>query len=91
MALTRCACGLLATRTVRLLQRRPDAPVLLLTGAIMQLVAQRALGCRPCVFRPQHSSKLGNDFYCYASYDAARLGGWDASLQPEDGSRPAAA
>ena len=81
----------LAIRTVRLLQRRPDSPVLLLTGAIMQLVAERALGCRPCVFRPQHSSKLGNDFYLYASYDAVRLGGWDATLQAEESSRAAAA
>ena len=87
-AVTRLAA---AIRTVRLLQRRPDSHVLLLTGAIMQHVAERALGCRPCVFRPQHSSKLGNDFYLYASYNAERLGGWDATLQPEDGSRPAAA
>jgi len=47
-------------RTVRLLRRGPASPVLLLTGAVMQPVAERALGCRPCVFRPQHASKLGN-------------------------------
>jgi hypothetical protein len=79
---------------VRLLRRAPDSPVLLLTGAVMQPVAERALGCRPCVFRPTHSSKLGNDFFCYASYNATRLGGWDATLQQpaaEDGPRPAAA
>ena len=76
---------------MRLLQRAPDAPVLLLTGAVMQPVAERALGCRPCVFRPQHSSKLGNEFFCYASYNAARLGGWDATLQPAAGDAPRAA
>ena len=58
---------------------------------IRRPLAERALGCRPCVFRPQHSSKLGNDFYLYTSYDAVRLGGWDATLQAEDGSRAAAA
>ena len=79
---------------MRLLQRKPDSPVLLLTGAVMQPVAERELGCRPCVFRPTHTSKLGNEFFCYASYDATRLGGWDATLQQPaaaDGPRPAAA
>jgi hypothetical protein len=80
-------------RTVRLLQRTPATPVIFLTGAVMRHVAARALGCRPCVFRPQHSSKLGNEFLCYTSYESARLGGWDATLDDADdaGGAPAAA
>ena len=61
--------------------RSPASRVLLLTGAVMRPVALRALGCRPCVWRPQHSSKLGNEFFAYASYDAAGLGGWDDTLR----------
>ena len=68
---------------MRLLRRTAASPVLFLTGAVMRRVAASALGCRPCVFRPQHSSKLGNEFYLYTSYEPpadGRLGGWDASL-----------
>ena len=72
---------------MRLLARSPSSRLLLLTGAVMRRVAAAALGVRPCVFRPQHNSKLGNDFYCYTSYDPpreGRLGGWDAQLLRED-------
>ena len=64
--------------------RSPASRVLLLTGAVMRSVALRALGCRPCVWRPQHSSKLGNEFFAYSSYDAAGLGGWDSTLPADD-------
>ncbi|CAK0783943.1 hypothetical protein CVIRNUC_007146 [Coccomyxa viridis] len=51
----------------------------LLTGATMQKLAKQLLNLRPTKFRPQHKTKLGNEFYLYASADAAaqRLGGWD--------------
>ncbi len=79
---------------MRLLRRSEATPVLFLTGAVMRATAARALGCRPCVFRPQHSSKLGNEFLCYASYEppsSGRLGGWDAALLAEDAAAEAAA
>lgn len=36
------------------------------------------LKARPCVFRPVHQNKLGNEFMLFTNYDPiARLGGWD--------------
>ena len=74
-------------QTVRLLLARPTAHRFLLTGAVMRGVALRELGVRPCVFRPQHSSKLANEFLCYASDEQAAnggLGGWDPEFLEED-------
>jgi hypothetical protein len=67
-------------QTVRLLAT-PEAHRVLLTGAVMRQVALRELGVRPVVFRPQHCSKLANEFLCYVSDEKAAscdgLGGWD--------------
>lgn len=63
-------------QTVRLLAA-PGAGLLVLTGAVMEAVAADALDLRPVMWRPQHASKLGNEFRCYASYEAPALGGWE--------------
>ena len=79
---------------MRLLRRGDATPVLFLTGAVMRPVALAALGARPCVFRPQHSSKLGNEFLCYTTYEPAPgsgLGGWDSTLRDAHGEGDAAA
>ena len=40
--------------------------------------AAELLGLYPCGFRPQHSSKLGNEFRLFTNYDpGTRLGGWE--------------
>lgn len=68
-------------QTVRLLLATPASHRVLLTGAVMRKVALRELGVRPVVFRPQHISKLANEFLCYVSDEQAAsfdgLGGWD--------------
>jgi hypothetical protein len=87
-------CFLKTAETVRLLRRSAATPVLFLTGAVMRPVALAALGARPCVFRPQHSSKLGNEFLCYSTYEPAAgsgLGGWDATLRDAEGESDASA
>jgi EEF1A lysine methyltransferase 1 len=72
-------------QTVRLLLATPESHRLLLTGAIMRDVALRELGVRPVRFRPQHSSKLANEFLCYTSHDEASiLGGWDPEFLTEE-------
>ena len=74
-------------QTVHLLLRTPESPRLLLTGAVMRGVARRVLGVQPVSFRPQHASKLGNEFLCFASYQPppeSALGGWDAELAAEE-------
>jgi len=63
-------------QTVRLLAA-PGAALLVLTGAVMEAVAADSLGLRPVAWRPQHASKLGNEFRCYTSYEAPALGGWE--------------
>ncbi|KVI00044.1 DNA methylase, N-6 adenine-specific, conserved site-containing protein [Cynara cardunculus var. scolymus] len=48
------------------------------TCAVQQDRAAELLGLRPCGFRPQHSSKLGNEFRLFTNYDPGlRLGGWE--------------
>jgi len=40
--------------------------------------AAELLGLHSCGFRPQHSSKLGNEFRLFTNYDPGmRLGGWE--------------
>lgn len=60
--------------------------LLLLTGAVMQQSARELLGLRPCKFRPQHRSKLGNEFRLYTNYEANELlGGWDEEAEEAQG------
>ncbi|KAK6126579.1 hypothetical protein DH2020_039690 [Rehmannia glutinosa] len=64
--------------TIRFLSRPGEPYLLLLTGEVQKDLAAELLGLRPCGFRPQHSSKLGNEFRLFTSYNpGARLGGWD--------------
>ncbi|CAN1144318.1 EEF1A lysine methyltransferase 1 [Linum perenne] len=52
--------------------------VLLLTGEVQKESAAELLGLHPCGFRPQHSSKLGNEFRLFTNYNPeTRLGGWE--------------
>ncbi|KAJ6303974.1 hypothetical protein OIU77_017783 [Salix suchowensis] len=52
--------------------------VLLLTGDVQKDRAAELLGLHSCGFRPQHSSKLGNEFRLFTNYDPGmRLGGWE--------------
>ncbi|GAQ88433.1 N-6 adenine-specific DNA methylase [Klebsormidium nitens] len=58
-----------------------NASRLILTGAVQRDRVWKYLGMRPCVFRPEHQKKLGNEFLVYTNYEACqRLGGWDKSL-----------
>ncbi|KAD5803188.1 hypothetical protein E3N88_14548 [Mikania micrantha] len=65
--------------------RRPEEPqsavemnLFICTGAVQHDRAAQLLDLHPCGFRPQHSSKLGNEFRLYTNYDpGSRLGGWE--------------
>ncbi|PWA52475.1 DNA methylase, N-6 adenine-specific, conserved site-containing protein [Artemisia annua] len=47
-------------------------------SAVQHDRAAKLLGLRPCGFRPEHSSKLGNEFRLFTNYDPGlRLGGWE--------------
>lgn len=49
-----------------------------LVGDVQKDRAAELLGLHPCRFRPQHSSKLGNEFRLFTNYDPGmRLGGWE--------------
>ncbi|CAH8392480.1 unnamed protein product [Eruca vesicaria subsp. sativa] len=64
------------TQTVSFLATPVDSLLLLLTGDVQRGRAGEMLGVRPCVFKPHHSSKLGNEFRLFLSYDpGTRLGG----------------
>ncbi|ESW17740.1 hypothetical protein PHAVU_007G264300 [Phaseolus vulgaris] len=64
--------------TIRLLIQPGESFVLLLTGDVQKERAAEILGLYPCGFRPQHSSKLGNEFRLFSNYDPeTRLGGWE--------------
>ncbi|KAL0333575.1 UNVERIFIED_CONTAM: EEF1A lysine methyltransferase 1 [Sesamum angustifolium] len=64
--------------TIRYLSIPGESYLLLLTGEVQKDLAAKLLGLHPCGFRPQHSSKLGNEFRLFTSYDpGARLNGWE--------------
>eukprot|EP00884_Botryococcus_braunii_P019113 jgi/Botrbrau1/5886/Bobra.0366s0064.1 len=66
--------------TIKALAQNPSTPsAILLTGSTMRDTAEECLGVRPVGFRPQHKSKLGNEFMLYTSIDAVAeaLGGYD--------------
>lgn len=64
--------------TIRLLIQPEESFLLLLTGEVQKERAAEVLGLYPCGFRPQHSSKLGNEFRLFSNYDpGTRLGGWE--------------
>ncbi|XP_051114316.1 uncharacterized protein LOC127239960 isoform X2 [Andrographis paniculata] len=67
--------------TIKLLSAPGESYILLLTGEVQKDSAADLLGLHPCGFRPQHSSKLGNEFRLFTSYDPGmRLLGWDKDL-----------
>ncbi|KAK7278785.1 hypothetical protein RJT34_23821 [Clitoria ternatea] len=64
--------------TISLLIQPGETFLLLLTGEVQKERAAEILGLHPCGFRPQHSSKLGNEFRLFSNYDpGTRLGGWE--------------
>ncbi|EIE18232.1 hypothetical protein COCSUDRAFT_60431 [Coccomyxa subellipsoidea C-169] len=65
--------------TMKVLARNEIPKFYLLTGGTMKEPARKLLGLRPTVYRPQHKTKLGNEFLLYTTSEAAanRLGGWD--------------
>ncbi|KAE8726490.1 RHOMBOID-like protein 15 [Hibiscus syriacus] len=64
-------------QTISFLAHPEESFLLLLTGEVQTDRAVELLGLRPCNFRPQHSSKLGNEFRLFTNYDPLeRLGGW---------------
>ncbi|OMO68725.1 DNA methylase, N-6 adenine-specific, eukaryotic [Corchorus olitorius] len=66
------------TQTISFLARPQESYLLLLTGEVQRDRAAELLGLHPCNFRPQHSSKLGNEFRLFTNYDPGeRLGGWE--------------
>lgn len=65
-------------QTISFLLQPGESYLLLLTGAVQKDRAAELLGLRPCGFRPQHSSKLGNEFKLFTNYNPGmRLGGWE--------------
>lgn len=67
------------SQTMAFLSRPEKNYLLLLTGEVQKEKAAELLGLRPCTFRPQHSSKLGNEFRLFTNYDpGTRLGGWES-------------
>ncbi|KAK6232352.1 hypothetical protein SCA6_002425 [Theobroma cacao] len=65
------------TQTISFLVQPQKSYLLLLTGEVQRDRAAELLGLYPCNFRPQHSSKLGNEFRLFTNYDPGeRLGGW---------------
>ncbi|KAK3005904.1 hypothetical protein RJ639_017725 [Escallonia herrerae] len=68
-------------QTVSFLMQPEESHLLLLTGEVQRERAAKLLGLSPCGFRPQHSSKLGNEFRLFTNYDPGlRLGGWEQQL-----------
>lgn len=66
------------SQTISFLSESRKPHLLLLTGQVQKDRAAELLGLRPCGFRPQHSSKLGNEFRLFTNYDPGkRLGGWE--------------
>uniref|UniRef100_A0A2P2J865 N6-adenine-specific DNA methyltransferase 2 isoform X1 n=1 Tax=Rhizophora mucronata TaxID=61149 RepID=A0A2P2J865_RHIMU len=65
-------------QTISFLAAPGKSYLLLLTGEVQKDTAAELLGLHPCGFRPQHSSKLGNEFRLFTNYDPGmRLGGWE--------------
>ncbi|KAL4342467.1 hypothetical protein GQ457_08G017030 [Hibiscus cannabinus] len=68
-------------QTISFLAHPQESYLLLLTGEVQRDRAAELLGLRPCHFRPQHSSKLGNEFRLFTNYDPLeRLGGWEQEI-----------
>ncbi|XP_057959581.1 uncharacterized protein LOC131152024 [Malania oleifera] len=66
------------SRTISFLSWPRESYLLLLTGEVQKDRASELLGLLPCGFRPQHTSKLGNEFRLFTNYDpGTRLGGWE--------------
>ncbi|XP_058204331.1 uncharacterized protein LOC131318517 [Rhododendron vialii] len=71
-------CLEMVTQTISFLMRPGKSYLLLLTGEVQKDRAAELLDLYPCGFRPQHSSKLGNEFLLFTNYDPGmRLGGWE--------------
>ncbi|KAL2900867.1 EEF1A lysine methyltransferase 1 [Bienertia sinuspersici] len=65
-------------QTIEYLTKPEKNFMLLLTGEVQRERTLKFLGLHPCSFRPEHSSKLGNEFRVYTNYNSSeKLGAWE--------------
>ncbi|MCL4123738.1 UNVERIFIED_CONTAM: hypothetical protein GTU68_029563 [Idotea baltica] len=62
--------------TIRFIAK-PNAKIILCTGAVMEEMAGKLLKLRKCSFPIKHHKALSNPFYCYANYDLDSKGELD--------------
>ncbi|CAI9097513.1 OLC1v1033959C1 [Oldenlandia corymbosa var. corymbosa] len=70
------------SQTISFLSKPGNCYLLLLTGEVQKDTAAELLDLHPCGFRPQHSSKLGNEFRLFTNYNPGTRLGW---IVHEDG------
>lgn len=56
--------------TIKFLTKRN---IVLCTGAIMAVLAERLLDVKICDFIPRHQNNLANEFYCYSNFDFDKM------------------
>ncbi|VDP06544.1 unnamed protein product [Heligmosomoides polygyrus] len=65
-------CLLKTAQTVRILAK-PEAKIIICTGAIMEDRASRLLGLHRLKYEPSHVNNLSNEFSCFANYETKFL------------------
>ncbi|WKX99703.1 hypothetical protein Q1695_014518 [Nippostrongylus brasiliensis] len=65
-------CLLKTAQTVRLLAK-PNAKIILCTGAVMEDRAKRILNLHRLKYEPCHANNLSNEFSCFANYETKFL------------------
>ncbi|EYB86521.1 hypothetical protein Y032_0277g1114 [Ancylostoma ceylanicum] len=65
-------CLVKTAQTIRMLAK-PNAKIILCTGAVMEKMADRLLGLHRLEFEPQHANNLSNEFSCFANYETKYL------------------
>ncbi|VDM70890.1 unnamed protein product [Strongylus vulgaris] len=65
-------CLVKTAQTIRMLAK-PNAKIILCTGAVMEKMAHRLLGLHRLKFEPQHANNLSNEFSCFANYETKYL------------------
>ncbi|KAI4365419.1 hypothetical protein MLD38_021404 [Melastoma candidum] len=72
------SCRIVGLITIHVRCKSIASLLCIFSGEVQKDQAAQLLGMRPCVFRPKHSSKLGNEFRLFTNYNPGmRLGGWE--------------
>eukprot|EP00033_Pygsuia_biforma_P001595 GCRY01001796.1.p1 GENE.GCRY01001796.1~~GCRY01001796.1.p1 ORF type:complete len:220 (-),score=8.73 GCRY01001796.1:463-1122(-) len=63
-------------KTCTLLKKTEETPLIVCSAETVEFYVKELFEAKPNIWRPVHSNRLSNPFYCYTNFESQTLGGW---------------